>query len=494
MAESGVFRRWRQSMPTFTAWWRRRKPRRIYSLRGRLLLWMLLPLLLVLSCSGVIAYYQAVYYAYSEYDQTLYDHVHSLSQLVEKHGKRVSLNMPRQAKRMFLWDDFDTTYYQISTANRVVAGEKNFPMPQGRILKYYDTLIFDGEFKGTPVRVAILVADHPELGQAVQVKVAQTQHRREKLTRKILLSVLAPQLALIVIVILVVSLGVNRSLRPLSAMSRALDAQNHQRIAPIPGTGVPREVLPLVRAINDLLTRLDEALASQRKFVANAAHQLRTPLTAIRLNLDRLLSSAPGREQQEAEAHLRASVERTIRLSRQLLMLARAEPEGLRQTPLALLDLVELAREEGMEWVPPALAVDVELSLEAPDQPVWIQAHATLLREALSNLIDNALKYGSRPGRIVIGVSAVPTPGLWVQDDGPGIDPDVGDKVFERFFRNDEGGDGAGLGLAIVKEIAVLHAARIELGPGLEERGLRVRLNFPLPEERIVPAAHHDRL
>jgi two-component system sensor histidine kinase TctE len=127
---------------------RRRQARRPYSLRGRLLLWMLMPLLLVLSCSGVIAYYQAVYYAHSEYDQTLYDHVHSLAQLVEKHGKRVSLNMPRQAKRVFLWDDFDTTYYQISTASRLVAGEKAFPPPEGRVLKYYDTLIYDGDFQG----------------------------------------------------------------------------------------------------------------------------------------------------------------------------------------------------------------------------------------------------------------------------------------------------------------------------------------------------------
>lgn len=220
--------RWYARPVPWPAWMRRRRPRRPYSLRGRLLLWMLMPLLLVMSCSGIIAYYQAVYYAHSEYDQTLYDHVHSLAQLVEKHGKRISLNMPRQAKRVFLWDDFDTTYYQISTASRLVAGEKVFPSPEGRVLKYYDTLIYDGTFKGTPVRVAELVADHPELGQAVRVKVAQTQHRREKLTEKILLSVLAPQLALIVIVILVVSLGVNRSLRPLSAMTRALQAQTHQ--------------------------------------------------------------------------------------------------------------------------------------------------------------------------------------------------------------------------------------------------------------------------
>lgn len=481
--------RWYSRPVPWPAWMRRRRPRRPYSLRGRLLLWMLMPLLLVMSCSGMIAYYQAVYYAHSEYDQTLYDHVHSLAQLVEKHGKRISLNMPRQAKRVFLWDDFDTTYYQISTASRLVAGEKAFPPPEGRVLKYYDTLIYDGTFKGTPVRVAELVADHPELGQAVRVKVAQTQHRREKLTEKILLSVLAPQLALIVIVILVVSLGVNRSLRPLSAMTRALQAQTHQRISPVPDAGAPREVRPLVQAINDLLQRLDEALASQRKFIANAAHQLRTPLTAIRLNLDRLRTAESPLDQREAEAHLRTSVERAIRLSRQLLTLARAEPEGLRQTPLEPLDLVELAREEGMEWVPVALDAGVELSLEAPEQAVRIQGHATLLREAVSNLIDNALKYGARPGRIVVQVQALPLPALTILDDGPGIDPEVGERIFERFFRNDEGGEGSGLGLSIVREIAALHGATVQLGTGLEGRGLSVGLHFPLPETAVVPAA-----
>lgn len=477
------------------AWLRVRPPffRRPYSLRGRLLLWLLLPLLLVLSGSGIMAYYQAVYFAYGAYDQTLYDHAHSLAQLVEKRGRRITLNMPRQAKRMFLWNDFDTTYYQIVTPTRVVAGEQTFPQPQGRVLKYFDTLIYDAEFKGTPVRAAQLVIEDPELGQSVTVGVAQTRYRRAQLTQKILLSVLGPQLALIAIVLLVVSLGVNRSLRPLSILSRELDALSHQRIQPLPDAGVPREALPLVHAINDLLERLDEALASQRKFIANAAHQLRTPLTAIRLNLDRLLTAEPGQDRAEAEAHLRASVERSIRLAHQLLMLARAEPEGLRHTPLQPLDLVALAREEGMEWVPLALEAGVELSLEAPAQPVRIHGHDMLLREALSNLVDNALKYGSRPGRITIAVSAVPQPCLRVMDDGPGIDPRVGERIFERFYRNDEGGEGTGLGLSIVKEIAALHAASISLETGLEGRGLAVVLKFPLPETRIVPAVVKER-
>jgi two-component system sensor histidine kinase TctE len=463
--------------------------RRVYSLRGRLLLWMLLPLLLVLSVSGVMAYYQAVYYAYSEYDQTLYNHVHSLAQLVEKRGNRITLNMPRQAKRMFLWNDFDTTYYQISTRNKIIAGEKTFPEAQGTILKYFDTLIFDGEFKGTPVRVAVLLADHPELGQEVQVKVAQTQVRREKLTGKILLSVVVPQLALILIVILVVNLGVNRSLRPLSAMTRALEAQTHQRIQPVPDEGVPREVQPLARAINDLLRRLEAALAAQRKFIANAAHQLRTPLTAIRLNLERLEHADSVEDRREAGLHLRTSVERTVRLSRQLLTLARAEPESLQQNALQLLDLVSLIREEGSEWVPVVLESGGELSFEGPEQPVRILGHATLLREAVSNLIDNALKYGGPGVRIVLQVSASPQPAFRVLDNGPGIDPGVGDRIFERFYRNDEGGEGSGLGLSIVKDVAQLHGARIVLSHGLDDRGLGVALLLPIPETAIIPAA-----
>ncbi len=363
----------------------------------RLVLWMLAPLLLVLSVSGGIAYYQAVYFAYSAYDQTLYDHAHSLAQLVEKRGKRIRLNMPRQAKRMFLWNDFDTTYYQITSKGKVVAGEDTFPLPKGKALRYYDTLIYDGVFKGTPVRAAELVVEDPELGQPVEVRVAQTQLRREQLTQKILLSVLGPQLVLILIVIMVVGIGVNRGLRPLAVLGRELDALSHQRLVPVPATGVPREALPLLRAVNDLLARLDAALGSQRKFVANAAHQLRTPLTAIRLNLDSLRNAASDEERQLAIGFLQVSVDRAIRLSRQLLTLARAEPEGLRQTPLEPLDLVDLARQEGMEWVPLALEAGVEISFEGPEHPVRIQGHATLLREAISNLIDNALKYGAVP-------------------------------------------------------------------------------------------------
>ncbi|RZU38420.1 two-component system sensor histidine kinase TctE [Fluviicoccus keumensis] len=462
--------------------------RRVYSLRGRLLLWMLIPLLLVLSCSGVIAYYQAMYYANSEYDQTLYKHVHSLAQLVERRGNRIVLNMPKQAKRMFLWNAFDTTYYQIRTEKRVIAGEKVFPVPQGRVLKYDDTMIYDGDFKGTPVRAAQLLLDLPELEETVQIKVAQTQFRRQKLTSKILLSVVAPQLALIFIVFLVVSVGVNRSLRPLSAITRALEKQTHQRISPVPDEGVPREVQPLAQAINDLLQRLDEALGAQRRFIANAAHQLRTPLTAIRLNMERQENADSPADRDEAGRHLRTSVERTIRLSRQLLTLARAEPESLRQSALESIDLVALMREEGSEWVPVVLDAGGELSLEAPETPIRILGHAVLLRECVSNLIDNALKYGGPGVRIALQVEAQPQPSFTVLDNGPGIDPEVGDRIFERFFRNDEGGEGAGLGLSIVKEIAQLHGARIVLGPGLEGRGLRVSLVLPLPEAAIVPA------
>jgi len=490
VTESGRFAWLRR--PLHWPLWLRRRPRP-YSLRRRLVLWMLAPLLLVLSVSGGIAYYQAVYFAYSAYDQTLYDHAHSLAQLVEKRGKRIRLNMPRQAKRMFLWNDFDTTYYQITSKGKVVAGEDTFPLPKGKALRYYDTLIYDGVFKGTPVRAAELVVEDPELGQPVEVRVAQTQLRREQLTQKILLSVLGPQLVLILIVIMVVGIGVNRGLRPLAVLGRELDALSHQRLVPVPATGVPREALPLLRAVNDLLARLDAALGSQRKFVANAAHQLRTPLTAIRLNLDSLRNAASDEERQLAIGFLQVSVDRAIRLSRQLLTLARAEPEGLRQTPLEPLDLVDLARQEGMEWVPLALEAGVEISFEGPEHPVRIQGHATLLREAISNLIDNALKYGARPGRLVVRVQALPTPCLCVGDDGPGIAPEVGEQVFERFFRNDEGGEGAGLGLSIVREIATLHQARITLGEGLDGRGLSVCMLFPLPEAAVVPAALRDR-
>ncbi len=465
--------------------------RAAFSLRGRLLLLLLGPLLVIVAVSGVIGYFQAVYYAQREYDQSLYDHTHSLALLVEKHGRRISLNMPRQARRMFLWGNIDSTYYQIATGDKVLAGEAVFPEPakDSRVLRFDDLIIFDGEVRGTPVRAARLLIDRPEFGQPVQVNVAETQFRRESLAQNILMSVLAPQLVLILIVAVVVWFGVNRSLRPLARMTRSLERQTQHRISPVSEEGVPREVRPLSGAINELLRRLEQALEAQRQFIANAAHQLRTPLTAMRLNMERLREPLTREEREETVEYLQRSVERAIRLSQQLLTLARAEPGSLSREAFEPVDLAALARETGMSWVPLAMDREVELQFEGPSRPVMVSGHPTLLQEALSNLIDNAIKYGGKPGRVLVRVADAPTPSLAVLDSGPGIPREAGDQVFQRFYRGDQGGEGSGLGLSIVKDIATLHEAGVTLTEGLDGRGLGAVMTFPAAVSRIVPAA-----
>jgi two-component system sensor histidine kinase TctE len=218
-------------------------------------------------------------------------------------------------------------------------------------------------------------------------------------------------------------------------------------------------------------------MIAQRRFVADAAHQLRTPLAAILLCAERAQRAANSADEQGALQGLHAAAERAARLSRQLLTLARAEPESNEATELKPVDLVALARSTGEEWIPRALTEDIDFGLVAPNHAVVINGNAGLLGELLSNLLDNAFRYSGRGSHITVTVTDAP-PSIAVDDDGPGIPTDERDKIFERFHRVEgTGTQGCGLGLAIVREIANLHRATVQVGDG-GQKGSRFTVRF----------------
>lgn len=458
-------------------------PENRLSLRRRLLRMLLPPLLGVFVVSGSLSYVLAAHFARQEYNRALYDSVESLAHQVRRGKHGLELDLPQAAESVFLWDDLDTTYYRVyGEVSGQIAGYAELSLTPDSSDDYRGVAIGDGAVRGTPVRIATLTVDREDLGERVYVQVAETQRKRVTLARQILMSVWVPQLILVAVVIVTITIGVRRGLAPLLAIAAKLEAQNHRDLNPIPDEGAPSEVHALTHALNELLVRVEAAMAAQRKFVADAAHQLRTPLTALKLNLDRALQEQNLPEVQAALKQMKPSMERTVRLSRQLLSLARAEPHaGFRK--LERLDLVALAREVGAEWVPSALEHRIDLSFDAPAQALWIHGDAVLLREALSNLIDNAVKYGQPGGRVEVAVAAGPRPSLSVRDDGPGIPAPQRAKVLQRFYRGDSGGEGTGLGLAIVAEVAAFHQAELELAEGLAGHGLGVTLRFadPMP-------------
>jgi two-component system sensor histidine kinase TctE len=321
----------------------------------------------------------------------------------------------------------------------------------------------------------------PQTGDTVTVVIAETLIKRTTLARDIALAMVAPQIAIVAITTLLAWLGVSQGLKPLTDLAAQIESRDQNNLAPVPQTGLPRETRVLAARINDLLARLGSALTAQKRFVADAAHQLRTPLAAVMLHTERARRAPDIAAEKQALEALHRSVERAARMCQQLLSLARTEPEASNAVEFKPVDLVSLARRVGEEWIPRALKRDVDFGLIAPETPVHITGDERLLAEALSNLIDNALRYGQPSGRVSVIVEDGPRPKLAVQDDGPGIPEDERVRIFERFYRLEgAAGDGCGLGLAIVDEIARLHSSTVEVSSGSGGQGSRFTVVFAL--------------
>jgi signal transduction histidine kinase len=276
--------------------------------------------------------------------------------------------------------------------------------------------------------------------------------------------------------------GVGRGLAPLDRLRAEVGRRSDQDLSSLEAQRVPREVRPLVDAINALLARLDSALAAHRRFVANAAHQLRTPLAGLDAQAELALRESEPEAVRRSLEQVHQAAGRAARLVSQLLSLARLEPRSGRPLQVEPLDLNELARDTTARWVPPALARGIDLCFESNGAQAKALGDRLLLEELLGNLLDNAVRYTPSKGEVTVRVQRSGRGiELSVEDNGPGIPEDERDKVLERFKRGSTGlqTSGSGLGLAIVREIAVTHGAEIRLEAGKHGRGTRVSVAFP---------------
>lgn len=474
------------------------------SLRGRLMLALIGPLAILLLIGGVASYGLAQYFADTVYDGWLFDSVNSLALEVEKTPKGPFVDMPAATQRLFEWDVIDKTYFRISGARKgILAGRPDMPHLAGDIDPYqgvffYDllddlgsifknkdetyggALIYDGRLDHHDVRVARLELPERKFGEKVTVEVAETTRKRTALAGVILLSTLIPQVLLTLVAAAAMRRAVRHGLQPLQVIAERLETRSYQELSPLPDSDAPAEVLPLTRSLNNLLGRLGEAQNAQRRFIADAAHQLRTPLTAIKLQVEEAAREDTIESVRPILLSLQQSADRAVRLSNQLLSLARAEPDSSQPKPFKPVDLVQLAQDTGAEWAPRALSSGIEMQFasESEGDPVTILGDPDLLREALGNLLDNAIKYQKAPGAIQLSVTSHPAPSIVVEDAGPGIPPDLRSAMLRRFVRG-ERGEGTGLGLPITLEIARLHRGELLLESGPANCGLRARLIFP---------------
>ncbi len=448
------------------------------SLRVGLLSWLGPVLVLLLALDALACYFTALHFANLVYDRWLIDSTRSLAQAVRSQHGQIEFDVPRVALQIFQFDEVDRTYFKIASDRRgVIAGETD--LPAGNSVPINGIHLDSATVQAQRVRVVSTRIAPPETNDTVTVTIAETLIKRNTLARDILLAMVAPQVALLGIASLLAWLGVSRGLKPLTDLASQIEARDHNNLSPVPQTGLPREARVLAARINELLARLGSAIRAQKQFVADAAHQLRTPLAAVMLQVERAQRAPDSDTVRQALRALHRSVERAGRMTQQLLALARTDPEAVNAVQLKPLDLVALARRVGEEWVPRALKRDIDFGLIVPNAPVQIIGDDRLLSELLSNLIDNALRYCNASGRVSVIVEAGPQPRLAVQDDGPGIAEDERVRIFERFYRvPDSAGDGCGLGLAIVEEIARLHSSIVEVSSGSDGRGSRFAVVF----------------
>ena len=439
------------------------------SLRAHLLRLLLPPIAALLAVGAVVAYYPSLEPATQAYDQALVDIGLAIGSQVRVTETQYRFELPQAVDQVLRTDRFDRIFYRITSPSGIeIAGDPELPPPPS------DQIAHNTMYDGKQVRV--VTVQSPCGSSICTVLVGETTLKRQRLARDILLQSLFPELLIALATLVIVWFGVKRGLEPLARLSEEIKARSAGDLRPIDAAGAPQETRPLVGALNGLLEEVSAASRSQQRFLANAAHQLRTPLAGLQAHTELALAQPmPDACRTQLEQVHRATM-RTGRLANQLLALARTEP-GARSATAAV-DLKGIVGGEADGWLRQSLTRDIDLGFELDPAPV--QGDALLLREALSNLVHNAIEYSNRGGRVTVRTGRRNGHAfLEVEDDGPGIAAEERERVLERFYRvPGTPGTGSGLGLAIVREIAASHAASLFVAAGTAG-GCRVGITFP---------------
>ncbi|HSD21828.1 MAG TPA: sensor histidine kinase [Anaeromyxobacter sp.] len=452
------------------------------TLREQLLWYLLVPLGVLWALDAVHTFLTVRSAINAAYDRSLYASALAISERVTLSGTTPVVDIPPVALEVLDTASQERLFYRV--AYRVGDGDDVFltgyaDLPGPEREPADAPVFYDQRYHGDEVRVSALRTAFPtEPPVTVVVQVAETVGGRGGRTQELVARELVSQLLLIVLAAGIVWLGVTRGLRPLTRVSSDVAHRSAVDLTPIAPQDVPDEVSPLVFAVNELMARLRKTIAAQRRFIADASHQLRTPLAVVQTKAELALREEDPSAVVSALADLFEHSKATTHLATQLLSFARTDPEQAGET--RVLDLHAVARDACAALVPDALARGVDLGF-AGEGPALVVGRDHLIREALANLVQNAVAYGARPGVVTVSVSRCDGEiVLAVEDDGPGIPEAERARVFERFYRRPgTRGPGAGLGLAIVKQIAEGHGARVQLLEGAEGRGLRVELRFP---------------
>jgi two-component system sensor histidine kinase TctE len=442
-----------------------------------LLLFLISSLLLMVSGAAMVTYWVAQRSANDAYDRSLLDPAFDIADNVSVDATGAHVDLPQKALEALVYDQVDKVIYQVrSPANAIIDGVSDLPSPQSFASEPH--IFFDGIYRGEKIRIAALRAPN---GYVVQI--GETLHKRNRLVGEILVAELVPTLLIALGSIALAWLGVSRGLIPLEHLRSELLKRAPRDLRPLENAAVPIEIAPMVNAFNQLLDHLRDANTMQQRFLANAAHQLRTPLAGLQMHLELLFRrDLPADVRSELERMHSATV-RASRLANQLLALAKAESAPDQGKEFEIIDLRTIADAAARDWAPKAIAQKIDLGFSL--QRAVILGDPLLLPELIDNLIDNALRYTSAGGSVTISTGCEQgVPYLSVEDTGPGIPHSEKSKVLERFYRiAGTPGEGSGLGLAIVQEVVDRHGGILDISDRSEQRGTCVRVMFPRNRE-----------
>ena len=479
------------------------------SLRSKLLSWLMPLLLLLILIDSTLLFKLAIGRLEKEIDADLFSSAQNVSQFLTIFGNAPKdIRLLENASHVFLNDEVDKILYSITdshgqllsgskvlqTATKAINDIQHNKIKQGN---YTDHNYFNIDIKNEQFRVVRAAFNISNLqgAQTVTIQIAGTQKWRRILTNTILIGIVVPQLLLALLSFFIIWFGIKKGLAPLDALQDAVSKRSEQDLSPIELPNIPQEVSLVANSVNQLMTKLQHLISAQNRFVADAAHQLRTPLAGAQAQLELAEQSLEPSAIKALLPRAYQSLDKLLHTINQLLVLARSQPETAASVNMVALDLNILTKDIALEIAPAALKKHIDLGFEPSLVGAFILGNADRLNDLLNNLMDNAIRYTQTGGKVTVALDVSEKQvNLSVEDNGPGVPDAEKDKIFDRFHRvidNYYGANaptGSGLGLAIVKEIASLHGANITVADGAIEnettvtnptrRGLKVMLSF----------------
>ncbi len=454
------------------------------SLRKKLLVLLVPPLLILILIASSILFRFAIVEQRDAFDNALYDSAYSIYQLIQKSDDSIeNLSLPKNEKQFILNDQSDVIFYNVvGTDGKLLNGDSDGGLMPLIKEQTSNPNFRDGIVHNLNVRIVSTLVSIQKNGVElpVYIQVAETLNKREALASNVLIDIIVPQLLLVLFTIIIIWFGVERGLQPLFDLQAAVSKRSYLDLSSIEMPDVPTEVMILVNSVNSLMRQLESVLSAQNRFIADAAHQLRTPLAGAQAQLELALLESDPDQHQELLERVSTSMERLSHTITQLLSLARNQQDASHNMVMSRVNLNKIAQEVTTDMVPTAIKKGLDLGFEADTQSTIILGDSKRLKEMLYNLVDNALLYTPAGGKVTVKVQhEAGEIVLSVIDNGPGIPKSEREKVFERFHRViGTGQEGSGLGLAIVMEIAQLHQANVEIADEPRKKGLNIQVSF----------------